>query len=96
MNGKLIELAVRRATLVERAATQRVQLSQALAPWRGSLEVADQGLAAVRYIRSHPALLVGVVAFLAAARPGLLPRWLGCGWRVWRMTLGLNRSLPGF
>jgi hypothetical protein len=93
MNGKLIELAVRRATLVERAATQRAQLSQALAPWRGSLTVVDQGLAAVRYIGSHPALLVGVVAFLAAARPGLLPRWLRCGWRVWRMTLALPRSL---
>ena len=34
MNAKLIELAERRETLVARAATQRAELSQALAPWR--------------------------------------------------------------
>ena len=44
MNAKLIELAERRTTLVARAATQRVELSQTLAPWRGSLAMVDRGL----------------------------------------------------
>ena len=44
MNAKLIELAERRTTLVARAATQRAELSQALAPWREALAVVDRGL----------------------------------------------------
>src|SRR5512143_2918708 len=43
MNAKLIELAERRTILVARAATQRAELSQALAPWREALAVAHRG-----------------------------------------------------
>jgi hypothetical protein len=95
MNQKLIELADRRATLVRRAATQRVELSQAMAPWRRSLAMVDQGVVAVRYIRNHAALLVGVVAFAAPFRPLRLTRWLRRGWLVWRMALMVKRILPG-
>ena len=95
MNAKLIELAERRTTLVARAATQRVELSQALAPWRGSLAVVDEGLAAVRYIRNHAALLVGVVAFVAALRPLRAAKWVRRGWLVWRMAVAVKRILPG-
>ena len=95
MNAKLIELAERRTTLVARAATQRVELSQALAPWRGLLAVAGEGLVAVRYIRNHAALLVGIVAFVAPLRPLRLARWLRRGWLVWRMAVVVKRILPG-
>ena len=95
MNAKLVELAERRTTLVARAATQRVELSQALAPWRGSLAVVDEGLAAARYIRNHAALLVGLVAFVAPLRPLGLARWLQRGWLVWRMAVAVKRILPG-
>ena len=95
MNAKLIELAERRKILVARAATQRAELSQALAPWRGPLAVVDQGLVAVRYIRSHAALLAGVVAFVAPLRPLRVGKWLRRGWLVWRMALVVKRILPG-
>ena len=95
MNATLIALAERRATLVARAATQRVELSQAWAPWRGPWAVVDRGVAAVRYIGSHPALLVGVVAFVAALRPWHMAGWLRRGWLVWRVALAVERSLPG-
>ena len=95
MNAKLIELAERRKILVAMAATQRAELSQALAPWRGPLAVVDQGLAAVRYIRNHAALLVGVVAFVAPLRPLRLARWLRRGWLMWRMAVAVKRILPG-
>jgi len=93
MNAKLIELVERRTTLVARAATQRAELSQALAPWRGPLAVVDQGLVAVRYIRSHAALLAGVVAFMAPFRPWRVARWRRRGWLVWRMALTVKRIL---
>jgi len=95
MNAKLFELAKRRATLVARAATQRAELSQALAPWRGSLAVVDEGLLAVRYIRNHAALLVGVVAFVAPLHPLRVEKWLRRGWLVWRMAVAVKRILPG-
>jgi hypothetical protein len=69
MNAKLIELGERRATLVARAATQRAELSQALAPWRRPLAVVDQGWGAVRNLRNQAALLAGVAAFVVPLRP---------------------------
>jgi hypothetical protein len=95
MNAKLIEFAKRRTTLVARAATQRAELSRNLAPWRGPLAVVDEGLVAVRYIRNHAALLVGVVAFVAPLRPLRLARWLQRGWLMWRIAVAMKRILPG-
>jgi hypothetical protein len=95
MNAKLSELAERRTTLVARAATQRAELSQTLAPWRGSFAVVDEGLVAVRYIRNHAALLVGVVAFVVPLRPLRVARWLRRGWMMWRMAVAVKRFLPG-
>jgi len=95
MNAKLIELAERRKILVARAATQRAELSQALAPWREALAVVDRGLVAVRYIRSYAALLAGVAAFVAPLRPLRLARWLRRGWLVWSMARVVKRILPG-
>jgi hypothetical protein len=95
IKAKLIELSEHRTTLVARAATQRAELSQALAPWRGPLAAVDEGLAAARYIRNHAALLVGLVAFVAPLRPMRLARWLRWGWLVWRMAVGMKGILPG-
>lgn len=95
MNAKLTELANRRAALVTRAAAQRAALSQAYAPWRGPLAIVDQGLVAVRYIRSHPVLLVGVVALVVALRPKRVAQWLERGWVAWGAVLAVRRGLSG-
>lgn len=93
MNAKLLELAERRATLVERAATQRTDLSQRLAPWQGALGVVDQGVAAVRYIRNHPELLAAAVAFAVVIRPRRVVSLLQRGWTLWRMVRVVRRRL---
>jgi len=95
MNAKLIELVERRTTLVARAATQRAELSQALAPWRRPLAVVDEGWVAVRTIRNHDALLAGVAAFVAPLHHRRVGKWLRRGWLVWRMTLAVKRILTG-
>jgi hypothetical protein len=95
MNAKLIQLAERRTTLVARAATQRVELSRILTPWRGSLAMVDEGLVAIRYIRNHAALLVGIAAFVVPLRPLRVARWLRRGWVVWRMAVGVKRIVRG-
>lgn len=85
MNVKLIRLAERRERLVAQAAAQRMALAQNIEPWRSPLARADQGLAALRYIKSHPAWIVGGVALLAALRLGRIGKWLGRGWATWQM-----------
>lgn len=85
MNDKLIRLAERREHLVAQAAAQRMALAQNIEPWRKPLARADQGLAALRYISSHPAWIVGGVALLAILRPGRIGKWLGRGWVTWQM-----------
>ena len=93
MNAKLTELAQRRATLVARAAAQRAVLSQAYAPWRGPLAIVDQGLVAVRYVRNHPALLVGVAVLVMVLRPRRVAQWLERGWVAWGAALAVKRGL---
>ena len=85
MNDKLIRLAERRERLVAQAAAQRMALAQNIEPWRQPLARVDQGLAALRYIRSHPAWIVGGVVLLAVLRPVRVGKWLGRGWVTWQM-----------
>src|SRR5512143_1665289 len=86
MNAKLIELAERRATLMERAAAERVELSRAWAPWRKGLLILDHGAQAVRSLKNHPELAVGGVALLVVLRPWRMAKWVPRGWLLWRMV----------
>jgi hypothetical protein len=95
MNAKLIELGEHRATLVARAATERAELSQAVAPWREALAVVDRGLVTVHRIRSYAPLLAGVVAFMAPVGPRRVRKWLRRGLLVWSMARAMKRILPG-
>ena len=95
MNKKRAHLAERRSQLVAQSAAQRTALADELAPWRGRLALADQGVAALRFIRRHPAVMAGA-ALLAAA---LLPRrvasvgkWLRPGWAIWKIGRRLRRT----
>jgi len=85
MNKTLIRLADRRERLVEQVAAQRVQLAQSIEPWRIPLARADQGLAALRYIKRHPAWLVGGGLLLATLQPGRFGIWLQRGWVAWQV-----------
>ena len=90
MNEKLLRLAERRERLIAQAAAQRVALAQSIEPWRIPLAVADQGLAALRFIRSHPAWLVGGGILIAALRPGRVVKWLRRGWVTWQILHNLR------
>ncbi|OJW95386.1 YqjK family protein [Thiobacillus sp. 65-1402] len=84
MNGKSTRLAERRERLVAQAAAQRAALAQNLAPWRAPLALADQGVAALRCLGRHPALLVGATLTIAALRPKRLGRAIGLVWGTWQ------------
>ncbi len=86
MKDKLILLAQRRERLIEQSAAQRMVLAQNVEPWRTPLALADQGLAALRFVRRHPAWIIGGGALLAALRPGLVWKWLPRGWAAWQIV----------
>lgn len=90
MNEKLTRLAERRERLVAQAATQRMALAQDIEPWRIPLARVDQGLAALRYIKSHPVWIVGGAALLAALQPRRVGKWLQLGWVTQQMRHKLH------
>jgi len=92
MNKKLTRLAERRRQLVVQAAAQRTSLGNNMEPWRARLALVDRGVAAVRYIGRHPALMVGAALLLAALRPRRAGKWLQRGLLVWQVGRSLRRS----
>jgi hypothetical protein len=90
MNKKLLLLAQRRERLVLEAAQQRMQLAQAIETWRGPLALADQGLAAISFIKSHPFYVAGVSAiFVRLFRKSFIGKWFSRG----KIALQLVRKL---
>jgi len=85
MNEKLSRLAERRERLVAQAAAQRTVLSQNIEAWRVPLVLADQGLAALRYVKSHPVLTMGGVALFVVLRPRHIGEWLRRGLVTWQI-----------
>jgi YqjK-like protein len=80
MAPQTANLAERRQRLVDNAAAQRIALLQNIEPLRKPLALADRGLNALRYVRSHPALLLlGALAF-AVLRPGRIGAKLRRAW----------------
>jgi hypothetical protein len=92
MNEKLLRLAERRERLVAQAAAQRMALAQNIEPWRIPLARVDQGLAALRFFKSHPAWIVAGGILLAALRPGRVLIWLRRGWITWQVLHKLRGS----
>ncbi|PPC94202.1 MAG: hypothetical protein CTY33_05265 [Methylotenera sp.] len=101
MDKRLNMLAKRRHLLLTQAAIQRELLMDELAPWQARLAMAEKGLSAVRYVKSHPTLLIGGLALFGLLRPGasLLGRgraakWLHTGLATVKIARKLYSMLP--
>ena len=90
MNRSLIRLAQRRERLAAQAEAQRRALVQDVEPWRKPLALADQGLSALRYLKTHPEWIIGSVVLLSALRPRRVGRWLGRGLVSWQLVQKLR------
>ena len=91
MNKKLVRLAERRSLLIAQAGAQRSALALNFAPWRARLALADRGIAAVRYVRSRPDLLLAAALLLAVLRPRRVGTWMQRGWLAWQIRQRLIR-----
>ncbi len=83
MNKRMLEVMQRRGELLARIASQREQVAEIGTRWQGPLAIADQGLAAIRYLRSNPVLAAGVAALFVIRRRGVAGL-VGGVWRVWQ------------
>lgn len=79
----MLAMMQRRGELLARIAAQREQMAETGARWQAPLALADQGLAVMRFLRSHPVLVTGVVALFVIRRRGVVGLVKG-GWRVWK------------
>lgn len=86
---RLVELSRRRAELVAHCAVQRAELGDICHAWRVPMAIVDQGVTAWRFLRMHPALLVGLGVAFAVARPRRAVNWFGRGWALWRFFRGV-------
>jgi YqjK-like protein len=83
MNEKMFELKQSRGELLARIAAQREQMTEIGMHWRIPLALADEGVAAVRFLRCHPLLVAGVVAFSVIRHRGAAGLVSGV-WLVWK------------
>jgi hypothetical protein len=90
MTGALVRIAERRAILVARAETQRRSLARAINPWGRRLALADRALAVFRFIRGHPAWMIGGFVLLATGRGGRGVKWLQRSWLTIRILQKLR------
>ncbi len=84
MNEQMLEVMQRRGELLARIAVQREQVAGIGARWQTPLALADQGISALHYARSHPVLIGGVAALIAVRRRGVVGMVKGA-WRLWKV-----------
>jgi hypothetical protein len=94
MNKKLSLLAQRRQILTSRIAQQRQTLGVEVSPWRARLAMAERGLAAIRYVRSNPALWIGGAVLLGLFRKRRTGRWLKSGFAALQLLRKAYRMMP--
>lgn len=83
MNKQMLEVMRQRGELLARIASQREQVAGIGVRWQTPLALADQGLAAVRFLRSNPVLVAAVAALFVIRRRGVVGL-MKVAWRVWK------------
>lgn len=83
MNERMLELRQRRGELLARIAVQRGQLVEVISRGEVPLALADQGVAAVRFLRGHPLLVGGIAALLVWRRNGMAGLFRR-SWLLWK------------
>lgn len=91
-SARLVDVAARKARLVDQCARQRDELAAALHAWHGPLAVLDRSVSATRVLSAHPVLIVAAVIATVFLGRRHLVRWAGRGlllWKTWNTVRGL-------
>lgn len=85
MSQRFDQLSAHHSNLLARCAVQRRQLGESAEEIEHELGRVDRGLAAVRRVLRHPAMIGGAVAVVALVGPKRLLRWATSG-LMWYST----------
>ena len=80
MHNKLHHLAKKKAKLQAEASFQREELSIHAAKWQMRLKWVDRGLAATRFVKNNPGMILGAGALFAMFTPIKAARILLGSW----------------
>ena len=80
MTSKRHHLAIKRAKLQAEASAQREDLSIHAAQWQMRLKWVDKGLAATRFVKNNPGMILGAGALFAMFTPMKAARILLGAW----------------
>jgi hypothetical protein len=80
MSSKLNHLAIKKAKLQVEASAQREELSIHAAYWQMRLKWVDKGLAATRFVKNNPGMILGAGALFAMFTPMKAARILLGAW----------------
>jgi hypothetical protein len=69
MSSKLHHLAIKKAKLQAEASAQREDLSVQAAQWKVRLTWVDRGLAATRFVKNNPGMILGAGALFTIFTP---------------------------
>jgi hypothetical protein len=84
VNRRLAQIYARRERLLARSAAQRDEMTLLLTPLGRPLAVADRGVAAAVYVRTHPEIALVAAAALVVLSPKRAFRWARRAFAVWR------------
>lgn len=85
MSNKLDHLAIKKAKLQNEASVQREALSAHVDEWQLRLKWVDKGLAASRFVKNNPGMILGAGALFAMFTP----------MKATRILLGIWAALKG-
>ena len=85
MNKQMLALMQKRGELLAQIQMQRGQLSEIGQQWQAPLALADQGIAAWRWLRANPLLAACATATIFLVRRRGLGGVVNTGWRAWKL-----------
>jgi hypothetical protein len=91
-NERLLAIRVKRARLLQRAASERELLAAELRQLARPIELVDRAIAAYYVVKSHPALVAAIMVVLALLRPRGAFRWARRGWALWQSFRWLTKK----
>jgi hypothetical protein len=92
MDTQMRDIMQRRADLIKKIAFQREQVVEAGLRLRLPFAFADGAWVAVKYVRTHPLIVLGVTVLIAVRRGGMAGA-AGGAWRLWRLYKLAKASL---
>lgn len=86
MSKRLLEIARRKQSLLDRASRERAQLRAACEEIRAPFDVTATLIGVGRMLRTHPVIAAGVSSFLVSGYAGKLLKSTGEFFKLWRLA----------